>query len=105
MTIVRCKVFKGKTRCSATIEFDEPLSTNFSGYICKDHPRSVQVQAAHREYDPVKDEADKEIHFQDVAWDPELGGNAKPLFIYKLNIETDDQSDEGDSWGYIPPKV
>jgi hypothetical protein len=37
------------------------------------------VRAAGRVYNPGKDEADKELHFQDIAWDPNLGGEVDPI--------------------------
>ena len=50
---------------------EEAVSPNAS-FICKDHPREVQVQAAGRKYSPETDEADKEIHFQNHQFDKDL---------------------------------
>ena len=80
---------------------DSSLEVN--SYICsrdpitgKPHKKAEQIRAMNeinrqraeaksqffvpRIYDPVKDEADKRVHFQDVAWDPELGGRVNPLY-------------------------
>jgi hypothetical protein len=76
---IRCKVVTEGVRCESVIQTAESVSEN-AGFICRNHPRSVQVKAAKRAYDPILDEADKNIHFQDVAWDPDLGGKVEPLF-------------------------
>lgn len=86
MTVLSCAVEK----CESTIEVDGPVSGK-ALFICKNHPRSVQVQAAGRVYDERRDEADKEIHFQTVQFDPELARSRNPLS--GINHENDDRSD------------
>lgn len=56
---------------------EEAISPN-ARFICKDHPREVQVQAAGRKYNPVTDEADKVVHFQDHQFDKDLRRSGKP---------------------------
>ena len=85
---IQCKVVTDGVRCPTTLTIDGATET--TSYTCRNHPRAVQVRANKRTYDPVKDEADKRIHFQDVAWDPELGGRVKPTVF---EIESDDISD------------
>ena len=79
MTTINCKVEEKGVRCSTTIEVTEEIAKNFNGFICKNHPRSVQVRANGRQYDPAKDEKDKELHFQSVQHDPDLRRSAKPV--------------------------
>jgi len=74
MTTVRCRV----DGCNASINVTEAVSPNVS-FICKNHPRSVQVKANGRVYDERRDEADKEVHFQDVQFDPDLARSGIPL--------------------------
>lgn len=78
MPQIQCKVVEKEIRRTSIVEASEPLSAG-AGYICSHHPRAVQVRANGRDYDPVRDEADKDIHFQDVAFDPDLGGRADPI--------------------------
>lgn len=78
MADIRCIVVDGKgERCSTTVTVSEPVAAK-AQYICKNHPRAVQVRANGREYDPVKDEADKELHFQDHQFDKDLSRSSKP---------------------------
>lgn len=81
MTTINCKVEEKGVRCSTTIEVTEEIAKNFNGFICKNHPRSVQVRANGRQYDPAKDEKDKDIHFQETQFDKDLGHqhNRKPI--------------------------
>src|SRR5271169_4707549 len=79
MPTLRCKVVdKDGERCVSIIEVTGPILEG-AGFTCKNHPRSVQVRANGRSYDPVRDEIDKDLHFQDVAFDPELGGDIDPI--------------------------
>ena len=73
MTTINCKVEEKGVRCSTTIEVTEEIAKNFNGFICKNHPRSVQVRANGRQYDPAKDEKDKVLHFQEHQFDKDLG--------------------------------
>ena len=57
---------------------EEAVSPNAS-FICKDHPREVQVQAAGRKYNPETDESDKDVHFQDTQFDKDLRTARKPM--------------------------
>jgi hypothetical protein len=71
---LQCKV----TGCREEIEINESISMN-SLFICKRHPRSDQVEAAGRVYDPEHDEKDQQIHFQTHAFDKNLGcGSSAP---------------------------
>ena len=56
---------------------EEAVSPKAS-FICKDHPREIQVQAAGRKYNPITDEADKDVHFQDHQFDKNLGTGTIP---------------------------
>ena len=67
MNSIPCKV-KGCTNVHLT---EEAVSPNAS-FICKGHPREVQVRAAGRKYNPETDEADKDVHFQDHQFDKDL---------------------------------
>ena len=73
MTRVNC-IIEG---CSGFIDLSEPVAAKCS-YICKDHPRAVQCRAVvgRPEYDAAKDESDKDVHFQEIQFDPELGGES-----------------------------
>ena len=96
MPQIQCKVIEKETRCTSVLEVPDALSVD-ARYICRHHTRAAQVRAMNkinserhipknekdvfisRSYDPVRDEADKDIRFQDVAFDPELGGNVDPI--------------------------
>ena len=80
MTTINCIVEEKGVRCSTTLEVSEPLSPQYR-FICKNHPRSVQVRANGRQYNPAKDEKDKDLHFQEVQFDKDLGQqhNRKPI--------------------------
>ena len=67
MNSIPCKV-KGCTNVHLTEEAISPKAS----FICKDHPREVQIQAAGRKYNPKTDEADKDVHFQDHQFDKDL---------------------------------
>ena len=85
MNSIQCTVVKNGVRCSLTFETNDPVAPN-ARYICskKDadgrdlHTRADQVRAADRPYDPVADEADKDLHFQDCQHDPDLRRGAHP---------------------------
>lgn len=80
MTTIRCIVEEKGARCSATMDIQGEVSP-MARFICKNHPRAVQVRANGRKYDPAKDEADKGLHFQETQFDPDLGKqhNRKPV--------------------------
>ena len=73
MNSIPCKV-KGCTNVHLTEEAISPKAS----FICKDHPREVQIQAAGRKYNPKTDEADKDVHFQDHQFDKDLRRSSKP---------------------------
>jgi hypothetical protein len=79
VTTINCKVEEKGVRYSTTIEVTEEIAKNFNGFICKNHPRSVQVRANGRQYDPAKDEKDKDLHFQAHQFDKDLRRASKPL--------------------------
>jgi hypothetical protein len=72
VTTINCIVEEKGARCSTTIEVTEQLSSGFK-FICKNHPRAVQVRASGRVYDPVKDNVDKDVRFQEKQFDKDLG--------------------------------
>jgi hypothetical protein len=78
MTTTKCTVEEKGVRCSTTLEVTEPMSPQFK-FICKNHPRSVQVRANGRQYDPAKDEKDKDLHFQAHQFDKDLRRSRKPI--------------------------
>jgi hypothetical protein len=78
MTTIQCKVEEKGVRCSTTIEVNEPVSDDVS-FTCRNHPRAVQARANQRIYDPTHDEADQQVHFQDVQFDPDLRRSSKPI--------------------------
>ena len=86
MAVLKCVV----DGCSTELTTNEPVS-EIVRYICKNHPRSVQAAAAGRTYDQQRDEADRDVHFQDVQFDPDLARSANPL--RGMNQEIDDRSD------------
>lgn len=88
MNNIQCVVVNKGVRCETFISVSDPVSDKCS-FICKNHNRAEQVRAAKRSYDPIKDEADKDVHFQDCQFDPNLYGGAAPDF----SIERDDTSD------------
>jgi hypothetical protein len=72
MNSIPCKV-KG---CTNVHQTEEAVSPNAS-FICKEHPREVQVEAAGRKYNPETDEADRDVHFQDHQFDKDLRRSTK----------------------------
>lgn len=79
--LIRCKVLDsaGERQCPSQINIPDNQVTELTGYICRNHTRAEQVRANNRSYDPTRDEADKDIHFQDCAHDPELNGRVRPI--------------------------
>jgi hypothetical protein len=57
--------------CESKFETNEPVSPK-NRFICRHHPRKVQTETAGRPYEEEKDNQDREVHFQTVAFDPEL---------------------------------
>lgn len=79
MTVFQCIVMtKDETRCLKTTETNLPVSPNFR-YVCSHHTREEQLQVLSRPYDPVKDEADRDVHFQDFQFDEELASSGIPV--------------------------
>ena len=74
MNEVRCTV----SGCSEVFKTEEEVSQN-SRYICKNHPREVQVRAASRSYNPDTDEADKKVGFQIYQHDRRLNHSTRPV--------------------------
>ena len=78
MTVFQCIVMtKDETRCLKTTETNLPVSPNFR-YVCSHHTREEQLQVLSRPYDPVKDEADRDDHFQDSQFEDDLART--PIF-------------------------
>src|SRR4029077_808721 len=73
MTDIHCKV-KG---CAEVLKTQDPVSANAS-YICKHHPKAVQLEAAGRAYDPILDEVDKTVKFQSHQFDRSLRNGNRP---------------------------
>lgn len=74
MTEIRCVVFNNKgVQCSSVFTTKEVVGPK-AKFICKNHNRAEQVRANDRIYDPTKDEADKDLHFQDFQFDDKLSG-------------------------------
>lgn len=89
MNIVRCKV----DGCNSQFQTAGAVAADVS-YICKNHSRAVQVRAAGRQYDVVKDNSDAEVQFQDHQFDKDLRRAAKPVntdHIKRQGSETNDQ--------------
>jgi len=63
--------------CTYGFKTAEPVSPK-ARFVCKNHPRSVQVKAVEREYDENKDNADQDICFQANQLDPNLRRATKP---------------------------
>lgn len=79
MTIQCSVVMEGK-RCLEVFGSNEPVYPE-ARFICKNHPRSEQVKAADRQYDPVADNKDAEERFQDGQFDREVGRtSSEPMF-------------------------
>jgi len=70
---IRCAI----SGCVSTLETNEPVAAE-ARFICRHHPRREQVEAANRPYDPVGDNTDREVHFQDYQFDPEMARSARP---------------------------
>lgn len=77
MTTIRCRIFQKGKQCSTVFETDEPVLDSPS-FVCKNHPRSVQVDAVKRTYDPVKDERDSDASFQNTQFDGDVDGSGAP---------------------------
>lgn len=64
MNIVKCVI----ECCNEVFHTEEPVSPSVR-FICKNHPRSAQVKAVGRVFDPIKDTKDSDIHFQDQQFE------------------------------------
>lgn len=86
---IRCAI----TGCVSTFETNEKVADG-SRFICCHHSRREQVEAAERPYDPVGDNADREVHFQDYQFDRELARSAKPSGTEKdkFDYESDQEA-------------
>lgn len=67
VNIIQCKI----EGCTEVFKTEEDISSN-ARFICRNHPRSVQVEAAGRMYDWKKDNEDADVHFQEHQFDPNL---------------------------------
>lgn len=90
--------------CLNFFSTEETVSENVR-YICKNHPRAVQVRAAGRSYDERADNLDTEVHFQEYQFDKDLarggspkidsGDEASPnIFVQKQRENEADSVDE-----------
>src|SRR6266699_7010508 len=79
MNLVRCAI----EGCLEVFKTAETLSPN-ARFICKNHPRKVQVEAVGRKYDVKKDETDQDVHFQDCQFDPEIKRAAKAINTHHI---------------------
>lgn len=67
MNTIHCRI----AGCDSKFETAEAVTANAT-FLCSKHPRSIQVEAVGRKYDPVKDEKDSELRFQDSQFDPSI---------------------------------
>jgi hypothetical protein len=74
VTTINCKVEEKGVRCSTTIEVTEEIAKNFNGFICKNHPDTVQRRVAGNTKLKRPD-----VHFQEVQFDKDLKRSAKPV--------------------------
>jgi hypothetical protein len=58
--------------CSNVFQTSEDVTANVR-FMCRHHPRKIQVLTNDRLYNPDTDHEDEAIRFQDVAFDPKLG--------------------------------
>ena len=72
MNEIKCKV----EGCTEVFRTEEPVSLK-ARFICKNHPKEVQIRAVGRKYNPKTDEADEEVHFQNHQFDKDLNRKAK----------------------------
>ena len=78
MPTVQCAVEEKGVRCGTVVTVAEAV-TEGARFICKNHPRTVQVRAAGRKYDPGKDEADSKLRLQNYQFDPDMTRAGKPI--------------------------
>jgi len=79
MATIYCKLYGvPEYGCSSMIEVLDELVTGATNYLCSHHLRTLQVRMNNREYDPLRDEADKAVRFQEHQFDPDLRRSAKP---------------------------
>lgn len=74
MNEIKCRI----ENCAEVHRTAEAVSPNAT-FLCKNHPRAVQVRAMGGIYKPEIDEKDKDVHFQDHQFDKSLRtkGNKK----------------------------
>ena len=56
----------------------EEIVSKSARFVCKNHPRDVQVRVSGRVYNPNTDEADREVRFQAYQHDRDLNNATKP---------------------------
>jgi hypothetical protein len=78
MPDVQCAVKEKGVRCSTVLTVEETVAEN-ARFICKNHPRTVQVRAAGRKYDPTRDETDSRLRLQNYQFDPDMNRAGKPI--------------------------
>lgn len=67
MNTIHCRI----AGCPSKFETNDKVTADAT-FLCSNHPRSAQVEAIGRVYDPVRDERDSDVHFQTHAFDGTL---------------------------------
>ena len=89
MNVVKCIV----PNCKEEFRTSESVSPG-ARFICKNHPREVQVRANGRVFDEKKDTQDMSIRFQNKQFDHSLGRSLKgAVDIVGFQIEEGGKSD------------
>jgi hypothetical protein len=69
MNKIKCSV----KDCDSVFETPEGVFPD-ARFICKNHPRKIQVKAVGRKFNERFDNKDQSIHFQDTQFDKKLRG-------------------------------
>lgn len=87
--------------CEEVFTTTEPVAAG-ARFICRHHPRQDQVKAV-REYDPKKDEADRDVRFQSVQFDKDMKRSSKPMGTSHIQRqgEIEDTDKQREIWADI----
>ena len=86
MNQIKCSI----KDCEEVFQTEETVSPVIR-FICKNHPRQIQLNAVGRTFKSRKDDRDADVHFQSVQFDPGLVKMGRPP-----NIDFPDGDDRSD---------
>lgn len=72
--------------CSSFLESNEPISPSCR-FLCRHHTKEEHLAANNRNYNPDRDESDKQQHFQEYQFDKKIRRSGKTVKILEKPAE------------------